>query len=590
MVSENLDIDSKTVEELYSWYLSDNLIVNRRYQRKLVWSIDEKTALISSIIEQYPIPLLLFVTIESKREILDGMQRLEAIMSFIEQRFPVDGKYFDLDSIALTKELKDNGRITQKSPLLSRETSTKIARYKFAISEYSSTDSNIDEVFRRINSNGKILSKQELRSAGCISNFSDLVSEISTIIRGDTSHSNTLNLNKMHNISINNDGLDYGIDIEDHFYVKNHILTRKSIRDSSDEELVANMLGYIFLDDKPTSGSTSLDAFYGIYDTQHSAEQRALLESYIQTNGSDVIKQRFISVYETVLLLFNGRGISFNSHIIGQESTSQECPRYYQAVFLSIYEIMINRSMELSNADALFNQLKNVGKSVIQVTDGGRWASRTRQTSVDDLAAIILRHFKPSTRGYINHAWITEINQILMNSKSEQPNYDFKQGLLSLSGDNAFSDDCLKSIIQTCVAINNIAKKANGYILIGVSDKKETTKRLKKIHGIEGIDINGFTISGIDHEANIISGSLDNYFLLIKQKISSFNFSEQLKQQILKDIECCSYHNKHIIKITVKSTGNICSLDDKFYIRQGSSSEKIVGADKIAALFTNYMQ
>ncbi len=49
MANENLDIDSKTAEELYEWYLDDKLIINRRYQRKLVWSLEEKTALISSM-------------------------------------------------------------------------------------------------------------------------------------------------------------------------------------------------------------------------------------------------------------------------------------------------------------------------------------------------------------------------------------------------------------------------------------------------------------------------------------------------------------------------------------------------------------
>lgn len=57
MANENLDIDSKTAEELYEWYLDDKLIINRRYQRKLVWSLEEKTALISSMTQQYPIPL-----------------------------------------------------------------------------------------------------------------------------------------------------------------------------------------------------------------------------------------------------------------------------------------------------------------------------------------------------------------------------------------------------------------------------------------------------------------------------------------------------------------------------------------------------
>src|SRR5690606_36656005 len=108
--------------------------------------------------QQYPMPLLLFVTVNDQREILDGMQRLEAIMSFIEQRFSLNGSYFNLDSIALTKEVKDSGVLSQKEPILDRENSASLARYRFAISEYTSSDQNIDEVVLRINSNGNILS------------------------------------------------------------------------------------------------------------------------------------------------------------------------------------------------------------------------------------------------------------------------------------------------------------------------------------------------------------------------------------------------------------------------------------------------
>ena len=70
MANENLDIDSKTAEELYEWYLDDKLIINRRYQRKLVWSLEEKTALISSMTQQYPIPLLLLFPLTTKEKSL----------------------------------------------------------------------------------------------------------------------------------------------------------------------------------------------------------------------------------------------------------------------------------------------------------------------------------------------------------------------------------------------------------------------------------------------------------------------------------------------------------------------------------------
>ena len=61
------------------------LYVNRKYQRKLVWSVKEEQSLIDSIIKKYPIPLILLAeTDNNKYEIIDGMQRLNAIFSFID--------------------------------------------------------------------------------------------------------------------------------------------------------------------------------------------------------------------------------------------------------------------------------------------------------------------------------------------------------------------------------------------------------------------------------------------------------------------------------------------------------------------------
>jgi len=588
MANENLDIDSKTAEELYEWFLDEKLIVNRRYQRKLVWSLEEKTSLISSMTQQYPIPLLLFVSIDSKREILDGMQRLEALMSFIEQRFSLDGKFFNLDAIALTKQLKDSGKLQQHEPVLSREKSALIARYRFAISEYSSTEDHIDEVFRRINSNGKILSKQELRSAGCVSNFSELVRKTSTVVRGDTTHSDVMGLNKIHQISISNEGLNYGINIESHFYIRNHILTRRSIRDSDDEELVANILGYIILEDKPTSGSSSLDTFYGEGTTSHAIGQRSQLENYIQTNSPEKLIENYLVVYETIQRLYDENGLNFRSHILGQDSTSQECPRYYQAVFLAMYDLLINENMLLDDQQGFINQLgDNVRRSMVQ-TEGGRWAASARQKCVENLSALIKRYFKPSERQYNNHAWQTLIKTILNNSRTEQPCYDFKQGIFLLSGENRIDDNCLINIAQTFVAINNIGNKANGFILVGISDKKTTADRVKKLYDVTPIEFNGFFINGIDHEAKIHSENIDSYFLYIKQRIESFNFTLALKQQVLKDIALCSYNGLHVLKIEVKSIGQVCHFENNFFIRQGSATEMITNGDAIAALHKSY--
>ena len=110
---QDLTVRSENIQRIYSFYISEKFLVNRRYQRKLIWTIEEKSSFIDSIMNGYPVPLILLAEVNynnsSVYEIIDGMQRLNAIVSFIEGEFSVDGKYFDLESTAETKLMLDNG-------------------------------------------------------------------------------------------------------------------------------------------------------------------------------------------------------------------------------------------------------------------------------------------------------------------------------------------------------------------------------------------------------------------------------------------------------------------------------------------------
>jgi uncharacterized protein with ParB-like and HNH nuclease domain len=105
-----------SVTEAYRLFRSGNLLVNRKYQRKLVWTELEKEKLIGSILKKYPIPLILLadrpqIHGSGKFEIIDGMQRLNAIFSFIENSFSF-GKnkhFFDIDEFSYAKQIADSG-------------------------------------------------------------------------------------------------------------------------------------------------------------------------------------------------------------------------------------------------------------------------------------------------------------------------------------------------------------------------------------------------------------------------------------------------------------------------------------------------
>ena len=65
-------------------------------------------------------------------------------------------------------------------------------------------------------------------------------------IRGDVSHNDFLLLAQMQNISITKDTYHGGIDPESVFWVKENILTKEDLRQSMDEEQIADILGAMF--------------------------------------------------------------------------------------------------------------------------------------------------------------------------------------------------------------------------------------------------------------------------------------------------------------------------------------------------------
>ena len=179
-----------SVTEAYRNFREDKFIVNRKYQRKLVWTEEEKQHLIDSIVRQYPIPLILLAQrSEGLYEIIDGMQRLNAIFAFIENEFPmIDGKYFAIEESARAKIAHEEKMFESAplgSPKMSATECANLLDYQLAVTIYpGDAEDSITDVFGRINSGGKQLSPQEQRQAGVTSAFASVIRILSAELRG----------------------------------------------------------------------------------------------------------------------------------------------------------------------------------------------------------------------------------------------------------------------------------------------------------------------------------------------------------------------------------------------------------------------
>jgi hypothetical protein len=578
---QDLTVKGESVERIFGNYQAWRYIVNRRYQRKLVWTLDEKRRFIDSILSGYPVPIVLLAERktpgQSQFEIIDGMQRLNATFGFIENEYAVDGKFFDLNTMAETKALLDSGKLQQKEPLMSREACVQVASYTVPLSIYEfAGDGDVDEVFRRINSGGRKLSRQELRIAGSTGHFAQAVRYIASKVRGDVSASDELPLNEMKKISITNRELPYGIDVDEVFWIKQGVLTKEQVRESRDEEIIADILAFMLLDEKPPSRSEVLDDFFGYSEGEGQQQRHAQIELATQKYTVEVATADFQRVLDQLKITLNRAERTLGQLLFGAQPP--RAPRYFQVVFLALHKLIVVQNQEVVDQDQLIRLLDGSGAN-IPVPEGGRWGADDRANAVNGAAGVYGVAFRPS-QSYdpAQVRWITQMENILTQSYTEQAAYDFKQGFLRLDGNNTFDEDSFDKILKTLVGIANIRKGVRGYVLVGVADTDADAQRVTKVFGVDARPFERFFITGVEHEAKALARSLDDLFMELTTRVKSSVLSEPLRDYVARNVKAVRYYDKTVFVFEAQAQDEPSNFGGVFYVRHGNKLAEIPAA------------
>lgn len=576
---QDLTVRGEAVERVYGNYQAWRYIVNRRYQRKLVWSLEEKRRFIDSIINGYPVPIVLLAERKvpvghSQFEIIDGMQRLNAVFGFIENEYAVNGLFFDLNAMAETKALLDAGKLQQRQPLLPRDICVHIASYTVPLSIYEfAVDGDVDEVFRRINSGGRQLSRQELRIAGSTGHFAQAVRQIAAKVRGDVSASDELPLNEMKKISITNRDLPYGIDVDEVFWIRQGVLTKEQVRESRDEEIVADILAYMLMEPKPPSRSEVLDDFFGYSGGESQRQRYEQIELSTQKVTAEVAAADFQRVLDQLKIALKRSGKTLGQLLLGEQAP--RAPRYFQVVFLALHKLMVVESLEVVDQDQLVKLMDGSGKH-IAVPEGGRWGAEDRVKLVNSTAGLYGAAFGPA-KAYdpAQIRWITQMENILMQSYTEQAAYDFKQGFLRLDGGHAFDEDSFDKVLKTLAGIANIRRGVKGYVLVGVADTDTDAKRVAYLYNVEYKPFERFFITGVEHESNTLGKSLDDLFMELTTRIKNSALSEPLRDYVARNVKSVRYYDKTIFVFEAQAQDEPSNFNGQFFVRHGNKLAEI---------------
>ncbi len=572
-----------SVQEGYRLYREQSLFVNRRYQRKLVWTEPEKARLIESILRGFPIPLILLAERPrtegpGKYEIIDGVQRLNAIFSFIENAFAIGEQFFDVEEFARAKQVAEAGIFSIASadePRLPRKSCANLLDYQLAVTIYTpSSETQVTEVFGRINSGGKQLSDQEKRQAGLITPFATLVRQVAAEIRGDTSKE-ILALSDMPEISIDSRRArqNYGLTAEDTFWCYLGIIRNSDLRDGEDEEIVADLAASVLLGEPLARSRETLDEIYTPDSEMHNKVENALA-AYQEQRLRQELKATFSVLRETIESYKNERNILRS--IVNPGSANPIKAAFY-AIFMSFFDLLIKRQHSPSDPGAIVDSLKNLQNDLERSRHYA--VPEDRRKNIDKTTGLIQRYFVHREPPSFTHGpgLALDFENSLRRSSIETPRYEFKQGLLRLSNDRAFDAELAQRLAETSCAIANVGPESDGYIYIGVADNEQDARRIEQLDGISMTKIGQRFVVGVDREVRILKLKLEAYVEKIVGGIRASDLGDPLKTQILSHVDVVEYRDKSVVRLVIPKQRDVSFVGNNVFLRENSQTTRVEG-------------
>ncbi len=150
----------QSVAWVLDMHRSRQLDLDPPYQRRSVWNRQFKQFFIDSILKNYPVPPI-FINVEvqasgaSTYHVVDGKQRLLALVEFLEDKIPVSKEKYSPPDLA-------GKYFSQLDPMIQR----KFFGYYLPVEFLNEIDpEEVTEIFDRFNRNVQRLNEQELRHA-----------------------------------------------------------------------------------------------------------------------------------------------------------------------------------------------------------------------------------------------------------------------------------------------------------------------------------------------------------------------------------------------------------------------------------------
>ena len=145
------------IADIRDWSETGRLELRPDFQRRGVWSAPARIMLMDTILSDIPMPKIFLANSirddSTYRVVIDGQQRISAILDFLRDKFSLDAPYKGIE----------NGKFFSE---LDQKTKNRFLSYQIDFNEaVNPTDEETREVYARVNKYTVPLNKQELRRA-----------------------------------------------------------------------------------------------------------------------------------------------------------------------------------------------------------------------------------------------------------------------------------------------------------------------------------------------------------------------------------------------------------------------------------------
>lgn len=234
---KNITMTKYVISRLKTMFDNNEIFIDNSFQRRYVWEEKHKIALIETILLGYDIPAIYIWqqvpnpnTGEIRYSIVDGQQRIGAIISYLNNEFPLSKKHLINKQVDAAwdnlyfNDLPDG----LKNDIWSYALNTVEINREVSLSE-------IKTMFLRLNITNKALNPQELRNAQFDGKFIKLAIEIS----------------------------------EWDFWKKNNVFSNTDIRRMKDVEFVSQLLIFLRKGMKSATSQATINNIYDLYNDEY---------------------------------------------------------------------------------------------------------------------------------------------------------------------------------------------------------------------------------------------------------------------------------------------------------------------------------